>query len=250
MKRSAFTAVALMMLSQIAFSAQADKIVILHTNDTHSQIDPDDRNLGGIARRKVLVDSVRAANRNTLLVDAGDAVQGTVYFSLFKGAAESAAMNALGYDLQIVGNHEFDNGLEEFARYWNRVNATPLATNYDFTGTPAEGIFRPWEIREIGGKRIGFIGIGLDPHGMVADANFAGMRYLDAIEAANAVAWVLKNIERVDMTVALTHIGYGSESLASDTALARSSRDIDIIIGGHTHTSIDPGIPMAGMGGR
>ena len=173
-----------------------DKIVILHTNDTHSQLMPDDKGRGGIARRKVLVDSVRAVNPATILVDAGDAVQGTVYFTLFKGNAESDAMNALDYDFQIIGNHEFDNGLEDFARYWKSVKATPLATNYDFTGTPAEGIFRPWAVKEVAGHRIGFMGIGLDPHGMVADANFKGMRYIDAVEAANAVAWVLRNIER------------------------------------------------------
>lgn len=220
--------------------ATAEKIVILHTNDTHSQIQPDSKGLGGIARRKVLTDSVRTANPATLLVDAGDAVQGTVYFSLFKGDAESDAMNALGYDIQIMGNHEFDNGLEEMARYWHRVNAVPLATNYDFTGTPVEGIFHPWTIREMAGKRIGFMGIGLDPRGMVADANFEGMKYMDAIKAANHVAWVLKNIERADMVVALTHIGYASATLASDTALARKSEDIDIIIGGHSHTSVNP----------
>ena len=218
----------------------ADKIVILHTNDTHSQIDADDKGLGGVARRKVLVDSVRAACPATLLVDAGDAVQGTVYFSLFKGDAESDAMNALGYDIQIIGNHEFDNGLEDFARYWRRVNATKIATNYDFAGTPADSIFTPWSIKEAGGKRIGFMGIGLDPHGMVADANFAGMRYLDAVKAANAVAWMLKNIEKTDLVVAVTHIGYYNDDRVSDLGLARSSEDIDIIIGGHSHTAINP----------
>lgn len=217
-----------------------DKIVILHTNDTHSQLMPDDKGRGGIARRKVLVDSVRAVNPATILVDAGDAVQGTVYFTLFKGNAESDAMNALDYDFQIIGNHEFDNGLEDFARYWKSVKATPLATNYDFTGTPAEGLFRPWAVKEVAGHRIGFMGIGLDPHGMVADANFKGMRYIDAVEAANAVAWVLRNIERADLVVALTHIGYNDPERVSDVELARSSRNIDIIIGGHSHTAINP----------
>lgn len=235
--------VSAMLACAVAFAptgSASDKIVILHTNDTHSQLMPDDKGRGGIARRKVLVDSVRAVNPATILVDAGDAVQGTAYFTLFKGNAESDAMNALDYDFQIIGNHEFDNGLEEFARYWKRVKATPLATNYDFTGTPAEGIFRPWAVKEISGHRIGFMGIGLDPHGMVADTNFKGMRYINAIEAANAVAWVLRNIESADLVVALTHIGYNDPERVSDVELARSSRDIDIIIGGHSHTAINP----------
>ena len=116
--------VSAMLACAVAFAptgSASDKIVILHTNDTHSQLMPDDKGRGGIARRKVLVDSVRAVNPATILVDAGDAVQGTAYFTLFKGNAESDAMNALDYDFQIIGNHEFDNGLEEFARYWKRV---------------------------------------------------------------------------------------------------------------------------------
>lgn len=116
-------------------------LVILHTNDTHSAIEPDRHDRGGVARRKVLVDSVRNADKNVMLIDAGDAVQGSLYYTLFGGEVERKLMNALGYDVQILGNHEFDKGLETLAREWKQLNATRLSTNYDFSGTPLEGLF-------------------------------------------------------------------------------------------------------------
>ncbi|MCM1029389.1 MAG: bifunctional metallophosphatase/5'-nucleotidase [Pseudoflavonifractor sp.] len=223
-----------------------DKIVILHTNDTHSQIDPDRDNLGGVARRKALIDSVRAVNPSMTLIDAGDAVQGTLFFTLFRGAVEDSLMNLLGYDIQILGNHEFDNGTEELARRWGRLNATKLTTNYDLRQVPGlDSIFSPFEIRRYGNKKVGFIALNLDPKGMIADANAQGVVYLDPVEAANATAWHLRHNERVDYVVAITHIGYSNPYLANDLDLARQSKGIDVIIGGHSHTSINPADPKA-----
>lgn len=222
------------------FSAQADDLVILHTNDTHSQIDPDSRGLGGVLRRKALIDSVRDVHDNVLLVDAGDMVQGTLYFTLFGGEVEAKLMNYLGYDIQILGNHEFDNGVDEVEKIFSKLNAEKLSTNYDLSATPLSKIFRPYSVREIDGKKIGFIAINLDPKGMIADKNSKGVVYLDAIKAANATAWHLRHNEKVDLVVALTHIGYSEDGLVDDLDLAASSEDIDIIIGGHTHTVIDP----------
>ena len=172
-----------------------EKVVILHTNDTHSQIDPNDKGMGGILRRKVLVDSVRSSRSNVLLVDAGDAVQGTLYFSLYGGEVEQKMMNELGYDIQILGNHEFDNGLDELARMYAPVKATKLTTNYDLRGTVLENMFEPYTIRQIGDKKVGFLAINIDPKGMIADKNAVGVKYLDGIEAANATAWHLKHNE-------------------------------------------------------
>ena len=232
-------------ISALLFSplaAIADQLIILHTNDTHSQLDPDDKNEGGILRRKVLVDSIRDKEPNVLLVDCGDAVQGTLYYTLYKGEAERVMMNNLGYDIQILGNHEFDNGLESLANDWSQLNAEKLSSNYDVSGTVLEGILKPYSIHDFGGKKIGFIAINLDPKGMIADANATGIRYLDGIEAANSLAWYLKNIEHADMVIALTHVGYDTENppTPSDLDIARNSKEIDIIIGGHSHTTVDP----------
>lgn len=225
-----------------ALLAPADNLVILHTNDTHSQLDPNDNDLGGILRRKVLVDSVRAEQPNVLLIDCGDMVQGTLYFSIYKGEAEREMMNNLGYDIQILGNHEFDNGIEPLAHEWSLLNADKITSNYDLRDTPLDTIFKPYTIKEFAGKRIGFLAINLDPKGMIADFNTGGLKYLDGIKAANSIAWHLKHVERVDEVIALTHVGYDSANppTPSDRDLAQASDDIDIIIGGHSHTTIDP----------
>ncbi len=222
--------------------AKASRLVILHTNDTHSQIDPDDKGRGGILRRKVLIDSVRAAEKNVLLVDAGDAVQGTLYFTLFGGEVERKLMNALGYDIQIMGNHEFDNGVESLARQYSRLNATKITTNYDLRGTALENLFVPYSIKSYDNKRIGIIGINLNPDGMIDASNSVGIKYLDAIKAANSTAWHLKHNEHVDAVIAITHVGYEESTppTPSDLDIAQNSENIDIIIGGHSHTLINP----------
>lgn len=230
-----------LMLCAAATIASAERLVILHTNDTHSQIDPaDDDNLGGVARRKAAIDSVRAAEPNVLLVDAGDIVQGTLYFNLFGGEVENKLMNLLGYDLRILGNHEFDNGVDSLAAVLRIAQSELLATNYDLSESALADMFRKYAIREIGGRKIGFVAINLAPRGMISEGNYDGVKYLDAIEAANASAWWLKHIEGCDMVVALTHIGYDPSMPPGDLTLARSSKDIDIIIGGHSHDLIDP----------
>lgn len=227
-------------------SARADKLVLLHTNDTHSQIDPVEADdLGGVARRKVLIDSVRAAYDNVLLIDAGDVVQGSLFFNIYKGELEEKLMNALGYDLRILGNHEFDNGMERLAENLSMAEATLLASNYQTRGSALDGLFQPFVIKEVDGKRVAFIAINLQPKGMISEGNYDGLGYVDAIEAANNLAWVLKNVYQADYVTAITHIGYNSPEGQSDKDLARSTRNIDLIIGGHSHTLIDPADPEA-----
>jgi len=220
-------------------SPDEDHLVILHTNDTHSTIEPDRHNLGGIARRKVLVDSVRGEHKNVLLVDAGDAVQGSLYYTLFGGEVERKMMNALGYDYQILGNHEFDKGVDQLAKEWSKLNAVRLSTNYDFSGTPLDSLFVPSALRRVGNHTVGFIGINLDPEGIVVEENYKGVKYQDAIERANAEAAKLREAGATTI-IAISHIGYENGNDYSDLALAKASKDIDVIIGGHSHTKIDP----------
>lgn len=220
-------------------NADSEHLVILHTNDTHSAIEPDSKDRGGLARRKVLIDSVREARENVMLIDAGDAVQGSLYYTLFGGEVERVLMNALGYDIQILGNHEFDKGMEQLAKEWKQLNATRISTNYDMTGSTLDGLFVRSMTKEIGGKKIGFIGVNLNPAGMIVEENYQGVIYLDAIEEANAEASNLKK-DGADMVIAVTHIGYDNGNDYSDLKLAAASKDIDIIIGGHSHTVVDP----------
>lgn len=235
---------ALLGVSMAFCAANAEKLVILHTNDTHSNIDVSRDGKGGILPRKAIIDSVRKAEKNVLLIDAGDMVQGTLYFNLYKGDVEYPLFNMMDYDVRILGNHEFDNGLEELARHWKDVRAEALSANYDFTGTAAEGLFKPYTIKEIGGKRIGIMGLNVSPERLIMADNYAGMKFSDPISTANRLASELKHKKKCDLVVAVTHIGYEEEDgKPTDVDLARSSRDIDIIIGGHSHTFIDPSKP-------
>ena len=227
-----------------AAGAGAEHLVLLTTNDTHSNIDFDDQGRGGILPRKAIVDSVRKAEKNVLLIDAGDMVQGTLYFKYFKGDVEYPLFNMMNYDIRILGNHEFDNGLDELARYWKDAKADRLSANYDFSRTKAARLFKPYVVKRVAGKKIGFIGINIDPESLIARANCKGMVYSDAIDKANEWAEYLKNKEKCDLIVAVTHIGYkGENGRKGDIDLARESKYIDIIVGGHSHTFIDPKTP-------
>lgn len=229
-----------------AASASAERVVILHTNDTHSQIDPDQSNRGGVVRRKAAIDSVRAAEPLTLLVDAGDAVQGSLYFTLFKGDTEQMVLNELGYDIQILGNHEFDNGTPALASELAKARPTVVSSNYDVKGSPLRDLIVPFAVKQVGNRRIGFLGININPDGIISSRNTGGIHYHDALEAANRSAAYLRNNCQVDAVVAVSHIGYKIDPNSnqwSDPALAARSRGIDVIIGGHSHSDLRPGQP-------
>ncbi len=221
--------------------ASAEHLVLLTTNDTHSNIDSDDKGVGGVLPRLAIIDSVRKAEKNVLLIDAGDAVQGTLYFKYFRGDVEYPLFNKMKYDIRILGNHEFDNGIEELAKYWKGVKATRLSANYDFSRTPAKGLFKPYEIRRIGSKKIGFIGVNVNPESLISKANTGDMGFEPAIVSANRWADYLKNEKKCDLVVVVSHIGYNpGQGKEGDVEMARKSKNIDIIIGGHSHTFVNP----------
>ena len=229
-------------MGAVAFfcNTYAEKLVILHTNDTHSTIDPLPDGTAGVLQRKAIIDSVRKAEKNVILVDAGDVVQGTLYFKYFNGDVEYPLMDMMGYDLRLLGNHEFDNGMESLAAHYRKTKGEPLSANYDFKGTELEGVFKPFVVREFDDKKIGFIGINLDPSSIIAQKNFHG-EYKEVIPVANEIAARLKNEEGCDMVVVVSHIGYDKvNEKTTDIELAQASENIDLIIGGHTHTLVDP----------
>lgn len=231
------------MALSLCLPAAAQSLVLLHTNDTHSNIDSAPDGTGGILPRMAIIDSVRNAEKNVLLIDAGDMVQGTLYFKFFKGDVEYQLFNMMDYDVRILGNHEFDNGLDELAKYWKTVRGARLSANYDFSGTPAKGLFQPYVIKKIGGRKVGIIGLNVDPASLISEENYKGMGFKDIIPVANETAALLKK-KGCDLVVAVTHIGYEVENgKTDDIDLARASKDIDIIIGGHSHTFVDPATP-------
>ncbi len=233
-------------------NAFGQKLVILHTNDTHSQIEEirsgKGAGTGGVHRRAEFFDQVRAENENVLVVDAGDFSQGTPYFTIFKGDIEIELMNALGYEVTCLGNHEFDNGVAELARRLRNADFQVVCSNYDFTGTPLEGLVKPYTIVEKAGKKIGIIGVITELTTLVSAKNIEGMKYSDAFETVNKWAEFLKEDEDCDLVIVLSHLGYGGKN--SDIELAESSHDIDIIIGGHSHTFLKEAKTYKNLDGR
>lgn len=229
-------------LAAASLAVFAEDLVILHTNDTHSLIDPDAKGEGGVLQRQAIIDSVRRAEKNVLLVDAGDMVQGTLYFKFFGGDVEYPLMNMAGYDIRILGNHEFDNGLDDLARHLKGAGADMLSANYDFADTPLRGMFDPYVIKKVAGKKIGFIGINVDPASLISKVNYTGMKFKNVVETANRTAAYLKNDKKCDLVVVVSHIGVKRDNdKTNDYDLAKASHDIDIIIGGHSHTVLLPG---------
>lgn len=242
MKFSFILKALLSLMGAAAFNGvcSAEKLVILHTNDTHSTIDPLSDGTAGILNRKAIIDSIRNVEKNVILIDAGDAVQGTLFFKYFKGDVEYSLMDMLGYDIRILGNHEFDNGISSLANHYKKMKSVPLSANYDFTGTELEGVFEPYIIKEFDGRKIGFIGLNIDPVSIISSKNFQG-KFNEIQPLANELASKLKKEEGCDVVVIISHIGYQKvNDKISDIELAESSSDIDLIIGGHTHTFIDP----------
>jgi 5'-nucleotidase len=219
-------------------------ITILHTNDMHSQIDPlpaNDRNAGkgGVARRATLVKRIRAENPNTLLIDAGDAFQGTPYFNFYKGEVEYKAMSAIGYDVVTLGNHDFDNGVEGLAAAMKFATFEFVSTNYDVRGTPIESRVKPYVVREIAGVRVGIFGLGINPEGLITPENFKGIKYYDPVKVSRGAVQVLRERERCAMVVCASHLGYypnPKQNEIGDTQVASQVDGIDFIASGHTHT--------------
>ncbi len=222
-------------------------ITILHTNDVHSHIDtfPKDHseypNLGGVARRAAIVETIRQENPSTLLLDAGDIFQGTPYFNFYGGELEYKLMSKLGYHAATIGNHDFDNGIEGLFAQLPHAKFKLLSANYDFTNTLMEGYVKPYEIYELDGLKVGVYGLGINLDGLVTKNLYLETKYLDPYEIALDTEHNLKNDKKCDLIICLSHIGYeySNENRPSDVLLAAKTKFTDLIIGGHTHTFLD-----------
>lgn len=220
------------------------RITILHTNDVHSHIDPfgpnegRNANRGGIARRAVLVNQIRNQNKNTLLLDAGDIFQGTPYFNYYGGELEFKLMSMLKYDAVTIGNHDFDNGIDGLYKQLPHAKFDFLSANYDFTNTILDTHVKPFKIFKKEGIKIGVFGLGIELNGLVDKKMYKETKYLDPIEIATETTRVLKS-KGCDLVICLSHLGYHykkNPDKVSDVILAKSTSNIDLIIGGHTHT--------------
>lgn len=219
------------------------KLTILHTNDTHSRIDPfpldGSRNagLGGAAKRAALISKIRASEPNVLLLDSGDIFQGTPYFNYFLGELEFKLMSQMGYDVATIGNHDFDAGLENLSNQMSHADFSMVSANYDFRNTPMHDKVKPYKIIEVDGVRIGICGVGVELEGLVATKLYGETQYLDPIREVNKTAKILKRDKKCHYVICLSHIGYRyRNNRVSDIIMAENTSNVDIILGGHTHT--------------
>ncbi len=243
---------ALLSLSGLSLSSfstiKEKKITILHTNDVHSHIDPFPDNhprnpsMGGVAKRANIIEQIRKEEANVLLLDAGDVFQGTPYFNYYGGELEFKLMSMMKYDLGTLGNHDFDNGIDGFYAQLPHANFEFVSANYDFKNTELNGIVKPYKTFIKDEIKIGVFGLGIELEGLVEKKLYKETKYNNPIEVATDITKTLKEKEKCDLIICLSHLGFdykNEKDKVSDLKLAAATQDIDLIIGGHTHTFLD-----------
>ena len=247
-----YCALAVGMMAMLPMTAEAKakkttkaqkQLVVLHTNDTHSCVMPINPNLadtamanrGGFLRRVAMLKKERKANPDLLLFDSGDFSQGSPYYSLFKGDVEVGLMNEMKYDAATIGNHEFDFGIDNMVRIFRMAKFPIVCSNYDFTGTELASIVKPYVVLKRKGLKIGVFGLGPELAGLVTEANYGPIKYLDPIDKAKEMTEILKKKEKCDVIICISHLGWKIDGI-DDSEVAPATRDIDLILGGHSHT--------------
>ena len=232
------------------------KITILHTNDVHSHIDPFPKNDplnpsgGGVIARANLINLIKKDNPNTLVLDAGDVFQGTPYFNFFGGELELKLMSKMGYNASTLGNHEFDNGTEKLSKVLKHANFSFLNSNYTLKNTPLENKIKSHEIFKINGIKIGVFGLGIELEGLVEKKLYKGIKYLNPIEISKDISDDLKYNHNCDLIICLSHLGFSyskDKNIMCDLILAKQTKNIDLIIGGHTHTFLDEPVKVKNL---
>ena len=239
-----FAILAMAIIALPAFSQSQKELYIYHTNDTHSRIEPfsaeyQDTLLAGkagVIRRATFIKQERKAHKDLLMLDAGDFSQGTPYYNMFKGEVEIKMMNEIGYDAGTIGNHEFDFGLDNMARLFKMANFPIVCSNYDVTGTVLEGLVKDYIILNRDGLKIGIFGLGAQLDGLVATHCYGNVKFKDPVSEAQRVSDILRNSEHCDVIICLSHLGCKESSYYSDMELIENTNNIDVVIGGHSHT--------------
>lgn len=254
MKRYSISTVILFLFCFLlpGFAQQTKTLTLLQTSDTHSRIEPIDAHadnkyagMGGFVRRATMLDQFRKDNSNVLVFDCGDFSQGTPYYNLFKGEVEMKMLNLMRYDAATIGNHEFDFGLENMARLFKMADFPIVCANYGMEGTVLEGLVKPYIILERDGLKIGVFGLGAKMEGLVQADKCEGVVFKDPVLVANEVAAKLKEVEGCDVVVCLSHLG-----IKEDEMLVHQTRNIDVVLGGHSHTFMQEPVVFPNIDGK
>lgn len=243
--------------NHLAAQNKETKLCILHTNDWHSRIEPFDKTdknnagMGGAEYRAALINKYRKENEHVLLLDAGDIFQGTPYFNFYGGELEYKLMSQMGYDCVTLGNHDFDNGIEGLYKQMPHASFDFVNCNYDFTDTLIENKISPYKIYKKGALKIGITGIGIELNGLVPEKLYGKIKYNDPVEKLNKVAAYLKEEKKCDLVICLSHLGYSYKNeKINDLTLAPQTKNVDLILGGHTHTFLKEPITIKNVVGK
>ena len=256
-KRTTLGTAALSLLPTDVFSNSAElkQLTILHTNDMHSHIHPftsgRNKGVGGMAQRSTVIKQIREEGNQVLLLDAGDIFQGTPYFNVYGGELEFKLMSEMGYDASTIGNHDFDNGLEGLVRQLPHAKFPFIVSNYDFSDTLMDGNYLKYKVFNKGGIKIGIFGIGIELEGLVPKKLYGNTLYQNPIDKSNYYSGLLKNSLGCDLVICLSHLGFKyNTKKVSDKLLASQTKNIDLIIGGHTHTFLNKPVIVENLEGR
>ena len=255
----AVVALSMMLLTLPAWSQQTRQLVILHTSDTHSHVDPIDENSadrnagwGGVARRAALVRQERQTAETFLLLNCGDISQGTPYYNMFQGEVEMKSMNLMGYDAMTIGNHEFDYGLDNMLRLFTMADFPVVCANYDFTGTVLEKVVKPYAVLKRGDMRIGVFGLSPQLEGLVQKTKCEGVKMKDTVESAREAIAALEK-KHCDMIIMLSHLGVDpdlKEPGEWDHTVVPQIQGVDLVLGGHTHTFLSHPVMVKDQTGK
>ncbi len=201
-------------------------LTILHTNDVHANYD------GTLARQTTLIKQIRGESGNVLLLDAGDRFLGTLFYKIYKGEMAQWAMNYQGYNAMAVGNHEFDDGPANLAKFIKGAKFPVLSANLDVSADPdLAGLIKPWAIVEVGGEKVGVVGLTTEDVDILSSPG-PNVKVLPAVDALKQAVNDL-TAQGVNKIIALTHLGY-----EADKQLAAQVDGVDVIVGGHSHTCL------------
>lgn len=244
-KKLVFIALLLSFFTIAIIAGEKVKLVILHTNDTHSQVEPTEKSssktadMGGYARRMGVINQIREQEKNVILLDAGDFSQGTPYFNFYNGRVEIDALNKMKYDAITVGNHEFDNGIDTLAVILAKANIPIISSNYQIDSTPLKDLIQPYMILKKAGLKIGIMAINVEPKGLIIESNYKGLVFKNALQSAIDMSTFLKKEKKCEVIICLSHLGADTtKNEINDFEIAHKTRYIDVIIGGHSHSMI------------
>ena len=256
-KRTTLGTAALSLLPTDVFSNSAElkQLTILHTNDMHSHIHPftsgRNKGVGGMAQRSTIIKQIREEGNQVLLLDAGDIFQGTPYFNVYGGELEFKLMSEMGYDASTIGNHDFDNGLDGLVRQLPHAKFPFIVSNYDFSDTEMESNYLKYKVFNKSGIKVGVFGIGIELEGLVSKNMYGNTLYQNPIDKSNYYADLLKNSLGCDLVICLSHLGFKyNTKKVSDKLLSAQTKNIDLIIGGHTHTFLNKPVIVENLEGR